>query len=566
MKESSPEVVPGVAGHEIGNEKGEGEEEGGEEGGGSEKEGVGSGATPVREGGSAARPSGEGKEEGEAPLVKEDGGEQEEEPEEEPEGEPEEEPEEVDERGAHEKIAALAASSAAASSAAALPSASASAHSDHSTTKALIELAVKKERSASSRQILEMQAQLEEARRRLQQADVRIEEQHRQAAKPPKLISVGVEFMDADVSMATSEGSNTTDGSEDSFGIGFGVDDGRDEEKATTAQSWLAGARMRYGVEGVSERGEARAGAEVFFEKRRDEGFREREVWLRGNGEGNRGGGRERERARGGELLEERESNGRRGNAGSDRMTNATVAPWQDRVTGMAGGGGGGRGGGFNEDDDGSLSPNRDRNLTPERKQRMVGGGPVPSSSPTRADFLNRAGRILGENLSPERSCELRTRGSVAASYATVDVSSCSENGSIRSLGTAEVFSPNTSYGATRASVSAANGDMLFSREVMEVGASFDTKDTGTEDGSVRASMSMEGGEWTDKRGRKGMDKYYSKMLDESFEGGRRISKMAEVGAGKVELSRGARHDKAKWDRLYEEQYSGSSSEGDDSD
>jgi len=157
----------------------------------------------------------------------------------------------------------------------------------------------------------------------------------------------------------------------------------------------------------------------------------------------------------------------------------------------------------------------------------------------------------LGEpSLSPKRE-----RKEMAASYATVDIpSDDDEDGSIRSLGTAEVFSPRTSYAATNRSAMGSSS-MLFSREVMSLGESMDD--------SVRTSASLEGGVWSAKGGRKGLDKYYGMRLDESFgdeqSRKRRIKKM-DGNKGAVSLSRGGRHDQAKWDKLYEEQYSGSSS------
>ena len=130
----------------------------------------------------------------------------------------EEKEKEKERRRSEEAAAAVAAATAAAAAAAAAVAAAQEAQKVQSSApapdmSALIELAVKKEREASSRQISEMQVQLEATRRRLQEAQIRIDEQHKQNSKPPKLISVGVEFMDADVSMATSD-SDTTDASE----------------------------------------------------------------------------------------------------------------------------------------------------------------------------------------------------------------------------------------------------------------------------------------------------------------------------------------------------------------
>lgn len=283
---------------------------------------------------------------------------------------------------------------------------------------------------------------------------------------------------------------------------------------------------MYFGVNGVSDV----VGMEGHFDKGVADGMVERGQWV--------------------EKVDGAEEQKR---MATDRMSGAPVETWLDRVNRMT--------------SIGAMPEHRVAEAPPPSVLKTPDRGrvpkPAPATSPTHADFLDRASRLLGEpDLSPKRQ-------SVGMSFATVDMPSEDGDGSVRSLGTAEVFSPRTSYAAThrtsKGGSRAGDNSMLFSREVMSLRSSVDTATTGGD--SMRDSMILRGGaegaDW-EARDRRGMDKYYGSRLDESFESGRRISKM-KGNEGKVKLSRGSRMDQGAWEKLYEEQYSGSSDDDDDS-
>jgi len=436
------------------------------------------------------------------------------------------------------------------------------------TSSSYVEEAIRKERDAAKKKIIEMEKQLEETKRKLTEAEQNMQKQKnvidrevtKRISKPPKLISVGAEFPDADYQLDSScsdlDASTSTVDS-DEMGIGFGV---REEvEPPKPHQVWLQKAKQYYGISTSQSQPTQPMGAplkmseEKAFERRVIDGAEERNEFYRNNSSIIKGKQASTAHFDEGEDEENEENEGGY-NAGDAAAPNPGVSSWLNRVKRLTGEAHEPPPFSFTEE---HLLPQQLRTQqqrTPPRDPKLQ-----QSMSPQHA-YLERVAGILKEpGLSPKK------RNPVTFSQQTIDFGSDNddedEDGSIRSLRTEEAFSPSTSFAISENS--RMSRSFRFSKTVMS-SDSIDTRDTtDTNRLSVDTSVSLESGQWIpkSKSSHKGKQKYYAQRLDESFESGKRFG--GESSGSVANLSRAGRVEGSRWDRLYEEADSDSSGSSD---
>lgn len=404
-----------------------------------------------------------------------------------------------------------------------------------------------------------MERQLEETKRKLTEAEQNMKKQKnvidqevaKRISKPPKLISVGAEFPDADYQLDSSYSdldASTSTVDSDEMGIGFGLTER--EEAPKPHLTWLQKAKQYYGISTSQNQapaqlsgGALRMSEEKAFERRVIDGAEERNEFYRNNSNIIKG----KHASTAHFDDEENEENEGGYNAVVAAAPNPGVSGWLNRVKRLTGEAHEPPHFSFTEE---NMLPQHQR--TPPRKPK-----PQQSMSPQHA-YLERVAGILKEpGLSPKK------RNPVSFSQQTIDFGSDEdedEDGSIRSLRTEEAFSPSTSFAATENS--RMSRSFRFSKTVMSsetIDTSMDTRDTRL---SVDTSVSLESGQWLPKsKQSKGKQKYYAQRLDESFESGKRFG--GESSGSIAKLSRAGRADDSRWDRLFEEADSGDSDSGD---
>ena len=217
--------------------------------------------------------------------------------------------------------------------------------------------------------------------------------------KPPKLISVGVEFPDADISMTTTEHSESSDfdtstsslGS-DEYGIGFGAKSDF-EDRVLPHQAWLEKTKKFIGMEKKWDEAAA-------LNKRVDEGVKSRNEWY----------GKVEDSIA---IAKSKKSN-KNDEGGNEHLV------WLDRVRGA-----------MDNTYERKFSEFEPKFGADDNNDDNNDVHHPENGEPPHMNFLKKAGKLLNEDLT------------LVASVNTTDTANTAVN-----------FSPNTSYGGNLTSMS----------------------------------------------------------------------------------------------------------------
>mgnify|MGYP001175629811 FL=1 len=284
------------------------------------------------------------------------------------------------------------------------------------------------EKAKSDKRLRLLEEQLSDTQKQLQQ-------QIKNNLKPPKLISVGLEFPDADISMTTTETSDSSDLNDsngsmesDDFGIGFAIKN-EFEERVLPHQAWLERTKQYLGYPTTLNSTTAAVTKEGSDKRRVESGIADRDEWY-GKVADSISIARRNMGAREGKNSTNTEDNHLKF---LDRVKAMTDSTYERK---------------FSEYEPQFQKPNDD-----DYEENDV------SEEPPHINFLKKAGNLLHEDLS------------LVASTSSVNTH------------TAANFSPHTSYGGNNTSIS-----VSMSRSMM-------TKDTDTsvDTASTKSSQFVKG-------------------------------------------------------------------------